>query len=65
MMLGTEHAMKDTQILSLALYHQSVEQVTEIKMLGVTLNQTMSWSSHNNSMAKMSIKALFIRCNTN
>lgn len=55
MVLGSKHALRTDQKLCLHLQGAAVEQVKEAKLLGVTIDETLSWSTHiNNIVAKMS-----------
>lgn len=51
--------------MNIFLQQQLLEQVTETKLLGVTLDQTMSWKTHLHKIAsKMSRNVSLIRCNS-
>lgn len=66
MTLGTKQAVREAPRLQILLNNQLLEQVTEIKLLGVTLDQTMSWKTHiNNIVSKMSRNTSLIKCNAN
>lgn len=55
MILGSKHALRSEQKLCLSLNGAVIEQVKEAKLLGVTIDKTLTWSTHiNNIVIKMS-----------
>ena len=45
MALGSKYALRIDQKLSLSLKGATVEQVKEVKLLGVTIDESLSWST--------------------
>ena len=46
LMLDSKHALRSNFKLSLSLNDTEIEQVREAKLLGVTIDETLSWTSH-------------------
>lgn len=64
MIIGSKHSMRKDPKLNIYLKNQLLEQVAEIKLLGVTLDQTMSWTTHiGNIVTTMSRNVSLIRRN--
>lgn len=62
--LGSKHSVRETQMLDISLQGQPIEQVKEVKLLGVTLDQTLSWSTHiNKIVTKLSRSISIVRRN--
>lgn len=47
MVLGSKHSVRENQQVNISL-NKLLEQLKEMKLLGVTLDQTMSWTTHLN-----------------
>lgn len=53
--LGSNYSLRSDQKLLLSLYGAATEQVTEAKLLGITIDETLSWHIHiKNIVSKMS-----------
>lgn len=62
LILGSRHALRTDQELCISLQGVAIEQVKEAKLLGVTLEGTLLWSTNINKMvAKMSRGISIIR----
>lgn len=44
-MLGSKYAFTSDYKLSFSLNNTDIEQVREVKLLGVTIDETLSWTS--------------------
>ncbi len=55
MVLGSNYSLRSDQKLVLSLHGAAIEQVREAKLLGITIDETLSWSIHiRNIVSKMS-----------
>ena len=54
MVIGSKYALRTDKKLSLSLKGAAMEQVKEVKLLGVTIDETLSWSTQiNNTVVRM------------
>lgn len=50
MVLGSKYLLKDPPVLSLTLGGIVIEQATEVKLIGVTVDSLLNWNSHVNQI---------------
>lgn len=46
MILASKYLIRQSPILDISLNNNQIEQITEMKLLGVTIDQTLSWSTY-------------------